>query len=496
MTSPARQFTRLSSGISGLDSLLRGGLVEGRLYLVIGPPGTGKTLLGTQFLEAGLEAGDDVLFIHAEESATDLLANTAELGIDIGDATFLDVGPDSEFFTEAESYDVVKPRDVEDGHLISDIREAIERVDPDRVLIDPITHFQYLEPTEYQFRKRLISFARFLQARETTVLATKTPSNQMDTQLRSLSDGIISLSYGDEKAGRRIRLRKHRGIGQQDGSHGMEIRESGVEVYPALEPGERTRSFDPTQFSAGVPELDSLLDGGLERGTVTILSGPSGVGKSTTATEFLASAASDGSPALAYLFDESIATFTHRCETFGMPLSQLRDEGTLRIEAVESLALSPEEFANRVKTQAAERGAELVVIDGIAGYKNAIKHGQDDVELRRRLHALTQHLTRGNVAVVLIDQRRDVTGLHEPTSENVSYLADNIVFENYIEVEGELQRVVGALKKRVGGFEAVPRRFEITADGLQVGAPVSGMHGVFEGVPEQHGDGDGQSFTH
>ncbi len=83
-----------------LDSLLRGGLVEGRLYLVIGPPGTGKTLLGTQFLEAGLEAGDDVLFIHAEESAADLLANTAELGIDIADATFLDVGPDSEFFME------------------------------------------------------------------------------------------------------------------------------------------------------------------------------------------------------------------------------------------------------------------------------------------------------------------------------------------------------------------------------------------------------------
>ncbi len=80
----------------------------------------------------------------------------------------------------------------------------------------------------------------------------------MDTQLRSLSDGIISLSYGDEKAGRRIRLRKHRGIGQQDGSHGMEIRDSGVEVYPALEPEQRTRSFDPTQFSAGVPELDSL----------------------------------------------------------------------------------------------------------------------------------------------------------------------------------------------------------------------------------------------
>ena len=487
MSGSDRRFAQRSSGIPGLDSLLGGGFVDGRLYLVVGPPGSGKTTLGTQFLEAGLDAGETVLFIHSEESAENLRANAAQLGIDIDDAGFLDVGPESDFFTESGSYDVVRPEAIEDGYLISDIREEVESVSPDRILIDPITHFQYLEPTEYQFRKRIISFARFLKDRGTTVLATKTPSNPADTQLKSLSDGVVALSHDGEQAGRRIRVPKHRGIGQRDGSHGLEIRDGGLEVYPAgvAESGERT--FDPTQFTSGLSALDSLLGGGIERGTVTILSGPSGVGKSTTATEFVAEAAAAGQPALTYLFEESIETFAHRSETFGLPVSELRDAGTLLVEEIDTLSLSPEEFAHEARTHVRDHDVELVVIDSIAGYKNAIKAGEANTELRRKLRALIQRLIRMNASVILVDQRREVTGFPEATSESVSYLADNIVFENYVEVGGELQRVVGVLKKRIGGFETVPRRFRITADGLDIGDPVTGMHGVFEGIPDRSG---------
>lgn len=487
MDNSTRRFSKRSSGISGLDLLLNGGFVTGRLYLVIGPPGSGKTLLGTQFLRAGLDAGETVLYIHSEEADADLRANAANIGIDIDDAEFLDVGPESDFFTQSESYDIVSPEDIEDGYLISDIRHEIETVDPDRILIDPITHFQYLEPTEFQFRKRLISFARFLKDRGTTVLATKTRNDQMDTQLNSLSDGVVVLSHSGEKAGRRIRIPKHRGIGQEDGSHGLEIRDSGIEVYPDGLAETDERSFEPTQFTSGLPKLDALAGGGIERGTVTILSGPSGVGKSTTAMQFVANAAARDEHALTYLFEESIETFIHRSETFGHPVSELRDAGSLRIAEIGTLALSPEEFAHQVRTHVREHDVELVVIDGISGYKNAIKGGEDGVELRRRLRALTQHLIGMNTSVILIDQRREVTGFPEPTSESVSYLADNIIFENYIEVEGELQRVVGVLKKRIGGFETVPRRFEITDDGIEIGEPVSGMHGVFEGIPQRSG---------
>lgn len=486
-----QSLTQLSSGVPGLDSLLHGGLVSNRLYLVIGVPGTGKTMVGIHFLRAGLEADEDVLFIHGEESRDDIIVNAAELGFDLADADFLDIGPQSEFFTESQSYDVVNPEDIEDTELIADIRGAIEDHDPDRVLIDPISQLQYIEPSEYQFRKRIIAFTRFLKDRETTVLATKTPGISMDEQLRSLSDGVIALDYGDED--RRISVPKHRGVGQQEGTHGLDIQSTGLEVYPAILPDRHDRTFDPMKLPSGIDGLDSLLDGGLEQGTVTIISGPSGVGKSTTAAEFLHTVATNEDGALAYLFEESLNTFTHRGETFGIPLTQLRDDGALTVEEIVPLAFSPEEFAQLVRTQVEDQAAKLVVLDGIEGYRASIKGGEGGVDLRQRLHALTRYLTNMNVTVILIDERHEVTGLPQPTGSNISYLADNLLFQQYIELEGELQRIVGVLKKRVSGFETSPRRFRITSDGIVVDDPLTNVHGILDGVPTRIDGGSPRS---
>ena len=475
-------YSRLSTGILGLDSLLKGGLVNNRLYLLVGAPGTGKTLLGARFLRTGLNNDEDVLFVHGEESKEDLLVNAGELNIDLTDAAFLDIGPESAFFTESQSYDIVDPQDIEDDHLISDIRETVEQRDPDRVLIDPISQLQYIEPSEYLFRKRIIAFTRFLTDNETTVLATKTPGAQMDEQLRSLSDGVISLTHRGNS--RRISVPKHRVVGQHDGTHGLEIQSEGISVYPALQPARHNETFDPEQLSVGIEGFDTLLGGGIEKGTVTIISGPSGVGKSTTAAEFLDTAAANGS-GVVYLFEESVETFTHRSESFDIPVTQMREAGSLTVEEILPRTHSPEEFAHQVKDHIEEQTPGLVVLDGIEGYRNAIKGSEQDVDLRQRLHALTRYLTNMNVTVILIDERHEVTGLPQPTGSSLSYLADNLVFQQYIELEGELQRVVGVLKKRVGDFEATPRRFSITSDGITIDEPVTNLHGVFEGVPER-----------
>ena len=470
---------RISSGISGLDTILGGGFVQERMYLILGEPGTGKTLLGMSFLETGLKDDENALFIHSEESKKDILINGKSVGIDLSAADFLDLGPDSDFFSEEHTYELVNPQDIESEQLVENIRKTIEDLDPDRVLFDPITQLKAIEPSENQYRKRLVSFMRFLRGRGTTVLATQTPAGSSDNSIKSLSDGVIQLEKSED--GRRITVQKHRGVGQREGSHALEIRERGLEVYPRIDPGPYDTMLGATQFSSGIDEFDQLLDGGLERGTVTIISGPSGVGKTTLATKFLEAAASNGRHATMYQFEEAVDKLTHRAESFGVPISKLQAENKVAIEPIEPLMLSAEEFAQRVKRQTEDSDTELVVIDGTEGYQLSL-HGEP-TDLVYSLHALTRYLTNVDVTVILIDQSEQTDGMIQPTSRNFSYLADNVVVLNYIEREGKIEQVASVLKKRVGGHEETVRPYTIGPNGIQMREPEPAIEGFLAGQP-------------
>lgn len=478
-------LSQTSTGISGLDEVLRGGYVRGRMYLVYGSPGTGKTIAGLHFLEAGLERDETVLYVHGEESRSEIVTNAAAVGIDVGDAEFLDLGPDSEFFTENRAYDLVEPGEIERDRYTRKIHGAVGEIDPDRIVVDPITQLRYVQATEKQFRREIVSFMRFLKDRDVTVVATATPApdQRYETELQSLSDGIVRLSAGD--GGRRLEVTKHRSVGQAHGDHGMEIRESGIEVYPAVTPERHTQTIGDAQVSTGVDELDELLGGGIERNTVTFISGPTGCGKTTLGTQFCARAAEDA-PAAVYLFEESVDSFTRRSEALGIPVTALCEAGQLHLEAVEPQAQSAEEFASIVRRDVDRKGITTVLIDGIDGYTMAIQG--DRRELVANLHSLSRYLTNQDVTVLVTDEITEVTGISSATSIDASYIADNIVILSYVEVEGTLQKVVGVLKKRVGPFGHALRRFELGPDGIVVGDRLAGVTGILQGTPQLRGD--------
>ena len=225
-----------------------------------------------------------------------------------------------------------------------------------------------------------------------------------------------------------------------------------------------------------------MLGGGIERGTVTVISGASGVGKSTTATQLSVAAAERGERAVSYLFEESRKTFVRRSESVGMPVRRLEADGSLELREVEALSVSPDEFAAEVREQVEVEGASVVVIDGISGYRMSIRG--DDEDLVRELHALCRYLRGMGVTTVLLDDVPAVTGDFEPTSERISYLADAILFLRYLEYRGEVRKAAGVLKKRSSDFERALREFEITANGLALGAPLTDLRGVLTGTPE------------
>ncbi len=476
----AATTTRRSTGVPGLNSITDGGFLPGRNYMVRGEPGAGKTLLGMHFLTAN-DAEGESLFVNLGEAQRDIKRDARQFGFDLDELSFLDLSPSSEFFVEDRSYDVFPSEQVEGDSVTDRITSEVLSLEPNRVFVDPLTQFRYLSPDDYQFRRQVLSFLRFLKEQDCTVVFTSqdTPSTP-DDDLQFMSDGVVHLGQADNR--RTVQVSKFRGSDFQGGVHAAAIEDDGLHVFPRLLPENHHVPFSAEQLASGVPELDELLGGGLERGTVSIVSGPSGVGKTTLGTQFAKEAAGRGERSVIYLFEESAETFRHRLEAINVPVGDMLDRGSLELKEVEALTLSPEEFAFDVRREVENEGTDVVMVDGIDGYRMSLV-GRDD-ELTQRLHALTRYLQNVGATTILTGEVQNVTGEFYATKDEVNYLADNIIFLRYLEFDGELRKAIGVLKKRASDFERSLREFEITNYGLKVGEPLSELRGILRGTPE------------
>lgn len=477
------EAARLSTGIMGLDSVLFEGLLPGRVYVTRGGPGTGKTTLALNFIAAGPD-GRLGLLITLSQTESQVRENSASLGIDLDGVEILDLAPTEEVFTGVGAYDIFSPADIERKPTAQKIMQAMDRLKPERVCVDSVTQLRYLSPDPHQFRKQMMALARYLTGQGATVLFTSEASPETpDDDLQFLCDGVVNLESRPE--GRTISVSKFRGSDFIEGPHSMRIARGGVRVAPRLVPMEHAREFVPQSLSSGIPELDEHLHGGIERGTVTMITGPAGVGKTLLGLQFMKEAAGRGERSVVYTFEENRSTIIQRSQAVNIPAAEMASGDKLSIVQVEPLDYTPDEFAVHVRQEVEHQQARIVMLDSILGYQLSLWHG----DLNPRLHALCRYLRNMGVTAILINEVETVTGDFLVTEHRISHLADTVIFLRYLELEGEIRRAIGVLKKRTGDFDKSLRQFEITRYGIKVGAPLKGMRGILTGLPEWVGGG-------
>lgn len=457
---------RIATGIEGFDEILGGGYMAGGTYLLSGAPGTGKTTLGWHFLTAR-NRGEEALYVTFAEPESELRKNASASGFRIDDIRIIDLSPSAEVFARGEVYDLFSASEVEREPTTARIVEAIESFAPSRVFVDSMTSLRFLTNDAFQFRRQALSFLRFLSARGATVVVTSESTVETpDDELRFIVDGVVELEMTDRNWA--LRVSKFRGSSFRKGRHGLVLGESGASVFPRLLPERFDATTTADVLRTDIPEFDAMLGGGIERGTVTILSGPTGVGKTTLGMEVLANVARHGGRAALYTFDERIGTVVGRCEHLGIPVGDLIERGNLVVRAIEPLRYGPDEFASIVRREVEEHGTTAVMIDSVSGYKMTI----EGADLLERIHALGRYLQNVGVTTFLIDELPDIATFRA-SGIGISYLADNVVFLRYVErvVDGryELGRGIGILKKRLSDFEKGVRLFEITSHGIAIG---------------------------
>ena len=285
-------------------------------------------------------------------------------------------------------------------------------------------------------------------------------------------------------ARRRLSVTKMRGMKYRGGYHDFVIERGGLQVFPRLIAAEHTQGFAAGCLKSGIKELDALVGGGIEFGTSTLLIGPAGSGKSSTAIQYAIAEAARGNRSAIFAFDERIQTILERTEGLGMDLKKYYDAGLITIKAIDPAELSPGELAHMIQMAAegtdGHKAAKVIVIDSLNGYLNAMPQERF---LIIQLHELLAYLGhKGVVSFLVVAQHGLLTTMQSPL--DTSYLADSVILFRYFEMDGEVKQLISVVKKRAGHHERTLREFKLVdKKGIVIGEPLRRFRHVLTGNP-------------
>ena len=473
--------SRISTGVSGLDDIVAGGLEPRRVYLVEGTPGTGKTTLSLQFLMAGRDAGETVLYVTLSESEPELRMVAASHGWDLQGVEIFELISEAGLDPDQEQT-ILHPSELELGETIRGVMARVDELRPARVVFDSLSEMRMLAESPLRYRRQVLALKQFFTQRGcTVVLLDDRTGSDTDLQLHSIAHGVITLEqlaleYGAER--RRLRVVKLRGSRFRGGHHDFRLDAGGLYVFPRLVASEHNNKFGDAPVSTGALGLDALLGGGLVPGTNTLLIGPSGAGKTTTATRAVLAALERGERAAYFLFDEGMRTLLTRTANLGMDLSSHLEAGRLTVRQVDPAELSPGEFASLIRASV-DGGVHVIVIDSLNAYLQSMP---GERHLLLQMHELLSYLNQRGVVTLMVLGQHGLVG-ETRTDLDLSYLADCIVLLRYFEGDGEVRKAISVVKTRTAAHERTIREFWFDQSGLQVGEPLRGFRGVFSGTP-------------
>src|SRR5687768_9850679 len=383
------------TGISGLDEILRGGLPENRLYLLLGNPGVGKTTIALQYLLEGSRLGETGMYIALSETRDEILSVARSHQWPIDQISIFELSALEQQLAQEERNTVFHPAEIELNKTTQMLLQRIQEVKPKRLVLDSLSELRLLSDSPLRYRRQMLSFKQFFAGQQMTVLLLDDHSaDGGDLHVQSIAHGVITIEqivsdYGSEK--RRIKINKMRGLNFVGGYHDAMIVPGGMRVFPRLVGSDYKRKNARRVMRSEILPLDSLVGGGLDRGTSCLILGPAGTGKSTISLQFAVAAARRGEKVFMCLFEENIDTMMARAASVGMPLEQLIESGMMTLKEIDPAELAPGEFVHCVIDNVREKDSRIVVIDSLNGYMQAMP----DVKfLAIQLHEMLSYLNR------------------------------------------------------------------------------------------------------
>src|SRR5205823_3111455 len=293
-----------------------------------GDPGSGKTTLALQFLLEGLRRGEKVFYITLSETKQELLHVARSHGWSIDKIPVLDLSAIENLLRPEAQTTVFHPSEVELTKVSQLLLDEVRKTQPARVAFDSLSEFRLMAETSLRYRRQLMALKQQFAKFKSTVLLLDDKMDEraaVDPHVLSVTHGVIEMEqlspdYGISR--RRLRVVKLRGVKFREGYHDYIIATGGLRVFPRLVAAEHHAEFRREPVSSGIKELDSLLGGGLDRGTTTLILGQAGTGKSTFAMQYAVQMASQGERSMIFAFDEIRQVMLTRTKGLGLDLEK------------------------------------------------------------------------------------------------------------------------------------------------------------------------------
>lgn len=456
-------LARLTTGVPGLDAILGGGFVEGASYIVQGSPGAGKTILSNQIAFSQAAGGHPVLYVT-------LLAETHDrLFQSLSTLSYFDNMALGDKIKYVSVFQCLRDEGLDS--VVKLIREETQRQSARLLVFDGLLNARDRAETELDvktFVAAVQSQAAFVGC---TVLFLASTRLQESNPEHTMVDGVLDLSDEliGERALRRLQVRKSRGSAALGGFHQFVINDNGVTVFPRLEAFLPVPSINNppsgVRIQTGVDGLDELTGGGLPEGSVTILMGPPGSGKTSLGLTFF-SLASASDPALYFSFFETPERLIMQAAAFGLKIDPLISSAAAEIIWNPLTENSMDKLAHQLLEAVKRSGVKRLVIDGISGFERAAVTPARLVEF---FASLTNELRALNVTTIMTWEVRDLFG-NAGTSPlpDISALLDNLVVIRSEKKNSTTKRLISILKLRNGAFNPSDFELEFSASGLSI----------------------------
>jgi len=471
---------RVATGIQAFDDLVMGGLPRGRATIVAGTPGAGKTVFAMQFLAFGIiEANEPGVFVTFEEPSNEIATNMSSFGWSIdrwceeGQLCFVDASPRDE--------DTMIIGDFDLAGLLARIQHACVKVNAKRVVLDSLTQlFDHFVTDPRTIRRELLRIGTALKQSGLTVLMTA----ERDTDYGQISrnrveefvaDNVVILrnALDRERRRRTVEVLKMRGSRHIEGEVPITlVPRQGIVAIP-LSSLRLEQESSTKRVTSGNPAIDAMCNGGFFRDSVTLVSGPTGSGKTLLVTGFMNGGVAAGEKALLIGYEESRGQLFRNARSWGIDFEALEEAGKLKVVCLYPEAQSLPDHLLTIRELVEEFGPHRIAVDSLS----ALERIAPETGFREFLISLTSYIKKREIAGLCTATDKSLVGGERASEQHISTLTESIILLRYIQEQDMMHRGLMVLKMRGSEHDKQIRRFTIDSSGMHLDDAAGGKGG-------------------